>query len=389
MIPKPRRCNTESRPYDVIINGAELTQGYTGVSVYLKNLVESLKAGNSNLTWAVALPASHQHLHFDIPSENVIWIPGRNAKGYLINEALWQFRTAVYIRKYFPQSVFHAAFHFWSPVLPYKTLITAHDCIEFREPSVRQPGRVRRIHRSLCWQSVRRAMRVLAVSQWTRDDLVKFVGADANRVSVIYNWINVSHFYRRSESEIEKVRRRYRLPDKYVAYVGGFRSYKNVDLLLGSWARLPKATKVGLALAGQIPNDANKGFYCDVLNVMKRDARLEGRVSLPGPIANEDLPAFYSGAELFVSPSRFEGFGYPPVEASACETPILVADSSAYQELFPSRVRCDVGDVAQFDFRLREALTNPAACRCSLDNRFTPSFGLAAYTELIRAFVPR
>lgn len=369
---------------DLILNGAELAQGHTGVSVYLRNLIGALNAPDCTLAWALALPEPLRALGGDLPAERLLIVPGRNLRGHLANEIAWQLRTARHVRTYYPEAVFHTAFHFWSPVRPRRMLATAHDCIEFREPSVRQPGRVRRIHRWLCWRTVRQAMRVLAVSNWTQEDLVKQVGVNAERIRVIYNWVDTSRFYRRSEIEIKKVRERYKLPAKYVAYIGGFRSYKNVELLLRAWANLPKDMRPTLALGGKLPDDHHGGFYCDVRSVIQQLPGLADGVSLPGAIADEDLPAFYSGAALFISPSRYEGFGYPPIEASACGAPALVADSSAYRELFPEHVRFSPDDVPALVTRILNALATPDEHRCGLDDRFTWRAGLAAYTTTVK-----
>ena len=370
---------------DLVLFGAELSQGHTGVAVYLRSLMRALQRTPETLRWAVAIPETRKEFARDLPPQNRVIVPGADARGFLWNEIVWQTRIARWVKRHAPQAVFHTPFHFWSPVVPKRLMMTAHDCIEMHVPEVRQTGRVRRLHRYLCWRLMRRAPQVVTVSNWTRQDLIDVVRVPAERIAVLYNWPSPG-FAPRTPAEIASIRDAYRLPDRYVAYLGGFRSYKNVELLIEAWRIARGRGAPALVLGGALPPQGG-GFYTDVREAVEKLGPIGKDIVLPGPIKDADLPLFYAGASLFVSPSRYEGFGYPPIEASACGTPVLVADRTAYREIFPERLRFNADDAAQLAERMVAALANPSAHVFHLDERFSEATGKREYEHLVRAML--
>lgn len=380
-----RTCplTVRSDQLNLVIYGGELSQGYTGVAVYVRFLLQALARGPQTLRWAVAVPESRKHLVDFLPPHQRVIVPGQDTRGYLLNEIAWQTRIARWVKVHAPQAVFHTPFHFWSPVAPKRMMMTAHDCIEMRVPEVQQPGRFRRLHRRLCWSMIRHAAQVVAVSEWTRQELVKWVKVPADRIAVVYNWTRSDFSAHPSECEIAAMREAYGLPPRYIAYLGGFRAYKNVEVLIEGWLRARQLNCPPLVLAGQLPPENGGRFYTDVRGAVER-ARAKGQeIVLPGAIEDRDLPLFYAGASLFVSPSRYEGFGYPAVEASACGTPVLVADRSAYKEIFPERFRFPADNPRILAERMHAALRHPQAYIHPVDSRFTEDRGKHDYEALV------
>jgi glycosyltransferase involved in cell wall biosynthesis len=125
------------------------------------------------------------------------------------------------------------------------------------------------------------------------------------------------------------VRRRLRLPAKYILFVGTLEPRKNLVRLLKAYRRLVTAGACDehLVLGGQM--GWNSGPLEEALN----DPVLADRVHVTGYVDDADLPALYSGARLFVYPSLEEGFGLPPLEAMACGTPVLSSNVSSTAEI--------------------------------------------------------
>jgi hypothetical protein len=108
------------------------------------------------------------HLGSFVAPERLVHVDGKEVRGYLAPHFYWNYRMAYYVRKHHPRAVFHSIYHFWAPLPPRKLLVTIHDCIEEIEPSVRLRSKTHIFHRWLCHRTARRALRVIAISNWTK-----------------------------------------------------------------------------------------------------------------------------------------------------------------------------------------------------------------------------
>lgn len=369
---------------ELIINGWALRHPLGGIALYVRLLVEALARHDQEISWRVAIPQPHAHLVSFVPPERVLHVDGSSRiDGYIKAELYWNHRIAATVREAHREAVFHSPFHYWSARLPRRLVITTHDCIERRNRVHHTPGRA--LYRKLCWSAARRATRVIAVSDWTRQDVCELEGVPANKTVTLYNWVRPSFFRSISTQEIADMRTRYRLPEHYVAYLGGYRSYKNVGMLVSAWGLAKARGPVPpLVLAGEAPVKGSD--ECQVHEALRNCNAGPGDVFMPGVIDDEDLPAFYSGAALFVSPSKYEGFGYPAVEAAARGVPLLVADASAFRELVSDpRLRFAWDDPEALSRKIAAALAAPEEYRLPLAERFTEAYGISEYIRLVRA----
>jgi len=134
---------------------------------------------------------------------------------------------------------------------------------------------------------------------------------------------------------LARVRNRYGLPERFILYVGTIEPRKNLTTLLEAYAALTSRvsnlqypiSNIHLVIAGR------KGWLYEGFFRRLRELGLEREVVFPGFVPDEDLPALYSAAELFVFPSLYEGFGLPPLEAMACGTPVITSNSSSLPEV--------------------------------------------------------
>ena len=128
------------------------------------------------------------------------------------------------------------------------------------------------------------------------------------------------HFQAATPQAVLTLRQAYRLPERYVLYVGANKAHKNLVRLLEAWAKSdkPKSGDWGLVLAGP---------GCD------RVARRQQNVVCLGHVPEEQLPALYTGAAVYVQPSVWEGFGLSVLEAMACGVPVVCSDTPALIEV--------------------------------------------------------
>lgn len=210
-----------------------------------------------------------------------------------------------------------------------KTVVTIHDLAFKFFPQFFPKKDLRRLN----WftdYAVKNADRIIAVSQSTKDDILKlYPRIDADKIRVIYHGYNKNIFNENiSKDEIEKVKADYKIPfDKYLVYVGAIQPRKNIGTLIKAFDELRKnhAYKdLGLVIAGET------GWLYD--NIVGRIDKTENVMAI-GKFETKELPGLLSGAEVFVLPSFYEGFGLPAIEAMACGVPVAAAKNSSLAEL--------------------------------------------------------
>lgn len=177
--------------------------------------------------------------------------------------------------------------------------------------------------------------RIIAVSRTTKESLVSRLHVEPERISVIYNAIdNRFNSMPLSMEEKDLVRRKYKLPqDPYLLCLSTLEPRKNLTLLIQVYDKMCREGNVRekLVLAGR------RGWKIDNLLENVGESTLNN-ICFTGFIDDDDLPAVYKMARLFVFPSLYEGFGIPPLEAIACGTPALVSDIPVFQEIFEDAV---------------------------------------------------
>ena len=182
--------------------------------------------------------------------------------------------------------------------------------------------------------SVKRACRVIAISDHTRHDVNRLYGVPLDRIDVAYPGVDV-RFQPMPHDAVEAFRRKHNLPDRFFLYLGTLEPRKNLSRLIDAFAWLtaahPKA-RLQLILVG------GKGWMYEELFAKVRSLGLEERVRFAGFAPDEDLPLWYSAATALVYPSTYEGFGMPPLEAMACGTPVVASNAASLPEV--------VGDAA-------------------------------------------
>ncbi len=173
--------------------------------------------------------------------------------------------------------------------------------------------------------SVRKACRIIAISENTKRDLVKLMKVDEGKVKVVYCGCDET-LRPLPPQEAEEFRRRKGLPERFILFLGTLEPRKNLVRLLEAYRKLRKEG-VKLVLAGGL------GWgYKPVLEAIERFG-LEGDVLLPGFIPQEEKVYWYNAAEVFVYPSLYEGFGLPPLEAMACGTPVVASNAASLPEV--------------------------------------------------------
>jgi glycosyltransferase involved in cell wall biosynthesis len=181
--------------------------------------------------------------------------------------------------------------------------------------------------------AARKARRIITLSEYSKRDMVRHLGCPESKIAVIYPAIDCAVFHDGQKSAtVAAATHRLGIQKPYIFYTGNHEPRKNLALLVDAYRKLAKRKQYQLVLGGHI-DSRRQAFYDSI-----HDLVASGDVILCGEIAESDLPLLYAGAELFVFPSTYEGFGLPPLESMAAGVPVVCSSSTSLPEV--------VGDAA-------------------------------------------
>ncbi|HEY2537104.1 MAG TPA: glycosyltransferase family 1 protein [Solirubrobacteraceae bacterium] len=207
----------------------------------------------------------------------------------------------------------------------FRRVVTVHDLIYARFPETHAGVRDMGMKVLVPW-GVRRADRVIAISQSTHDDLIELLGLSAQRIDVVPNGLGVV----RGESSLSEAetRTRFELGSRRVLLsLSAKRPHKNLLALIGALARIPQERRPLLVLPGYATE------YEARLRERARELAIGGDVHFLGWLSGEELEGLWQVAEAFVYPSLYEGFGLPVLEAMARGVPVACSNSSSLPEV--------------------------------------------------------
>jgi glycosyltransferase involved in cell wall biosynthesis len=235
-----------------------------------------------------------------------------------------------------PPDVLFVPAHVLPIIHPRRSVVTVHDLGYRYFPEAHRPKDRWYLNVSTRFNALT-AAHVLADSQATKDDLVRFYGADRSRITVVHLGRDESLLPVRDPQRLADVQAGLGLlvdgaALPYILCLGTLQPRKNLERLIGAFGRvLPDLDGqwpgLRLVLAGQ------QGWLSAGILRRAGDLGLQNRVLFPGFVADADLPALLSGAAVFAFPSLYEGFGFPVLEAQACGAPVLTSTTSSLPEV--------------------------------------------------------
>jgi glycosyltransferase involved in cell wall biosynthesis len=254
-----------------------------------------------------------------------------------------------------PVDVFHGVTGFELPGRgPWALVTTVHDLVPLRCPDL-VPSRHRWAVRGLLGGALRRAQRIIAVSETTRDEILARYRLPPARVVVVPEAAS-PHCVPLPPPALAAMRARYGLDRPYVLFVGFLEPKKNLNVLLDAVARLHRAGTWGqteLVVVGA------SGWGPDPARLVLA-LGLDGAVRFVGPAPDADLPGLYGGALAFAFPSRWEGFGLPALEAMASGTPVVASNRGALPEVTAGAALLVEPEAAPLAAAIGRLLTDPA-----------------------------
>ncbi len=232
--------------------------------------------------------------------------------------------------------------HFNVPLLYRKKIIvTIHDLILLHFPTLRGTTlsplwyKIKFLaYKLTIGSALRRARKIIAVSQSTKKDILKNYSISPEKIDVTHEAVDPLCYF--SLESTDKVLERYGIIGPYLLYVGNAYPHKNLEKLIEVFARLRKnKSEMNLVLVGK------EDFFYRRLKELVEKNEIKG-VIFPGFISDEDLSSVYRRCEAYVFPSLYEGFGLPPLEAMLLGVPVLSSDHFCMKEVLgESALFCD------------------------------------------------
>lgn len=223
-------------------------------------------------------------------------------------------------------AIFHATEHLLLPLRGVPTVLTIHDLIFKLFPEHHKKLNYYFLNAAVPL-FVRRADAIIAVSQATKNDLMRHYGTPDNKITVVHE-AAAPHFRVVPSSEVSRVRAKYDLPERFLLTVGTIEPRKNLTRLVEALARLRKADRqLYMVVVG------SKGWMFDEFFAKIEELGLQGAVRMLGFVPDEDLPAVFRAATVYVMASIYEGAGLPLLEAMACGVPVVSSRESSLPEL--------------------------------------------------------
>jgi len=232
-------------------------------------------------------------------------------------------------------------------------IVTIHDLIFIRHPGFYKfPDQL--IYRWKFSASCQAAASVIAVSQQTQEDLIHYFQVPAEKIQVVYQGCDPVFHEKLRTDRIHEAKKKYNLPDEYILCVGTIEERKNQMAILEAMQR--KNLDIPLVLVGKEKEYALKVRGYAVSNRMKN-------VYFLHEVSQEDLPGIYQGAQVFLYPSFFEGFGIPIVEALTSGIPVITSKGGCFSEAGgPGSVYIDPYKPDELAEALDHLLKSPSKC---------------------------
>lgn len=202
--------------------------------------------------------------------------------------------------------------------------------------------------------AVKHADRLIAVSRWTKTQLVNRLGADPEKITVIHEGVGqrilASKIYHLTSDYARQIRHKYNLPKNYILFVGTIQPRKNLVRLIEAFSKIyDLKSNISLVIAGKLG-----WMYEEILAAAKSKP-----VKFIGRVAEADLAAVYKMAQLFVWPSLMEGFGLPVLEAMTLGVPVICSNRGALPEVAgKAALMVDPEDTAGIAGAIQLVLTN-------------------------------
>jgi glycosyltransferase involved in cell wall biosynthesis len=322
------------------LNGLLLDSTHSGTATYTRNLLAHLPVVAPDLSFRLFVrqaEAPRARMPVERLTSPFARLNHGTGAGARLDKLAWETVSLPLAASLRRESLIHSLY-FAAPVLkPVPVVVTVHDLIPLiQEQYHRGPAPI--LYSRLMAYAVRSAVAIITVSEHSRRDIVRLLHVPTDRVHVTPEAAGDGFSPEATNGEAMSLRERYRLPARYLLYLGGCERRKNLETLIRAWSRVERRMadrEVSLVVVARFPRPDL--LFPDIPGLARELGTK--RVCFLPYVDETDKPALYRQAVGFCFPSRYEGFGLPPLEAMASGTPTLVSNASSLPEVVGQAAR--------------------------------------------------
>lgn len=248
---------------------------------------------------------------------------------YSIYRRIWRCMPIKYNSLFKNDADIYQFFNFVVPTnISGKVITTIHDLTYILYPETMDKKNRERLKKDMI-NTINRADYILTISENSKRDIIKYLNISDDKISVVYPGVDDVYKIILDDQYIENVKKKYNINGRYLLYLGTLEPRKNIETIIKSYNHFIKSfdEDIKLVLAGK------KGWlYNSIFNLVS-EYGLENDVIFTDYVHDNDKSALYQGAEVFLFPSLYEGFGIPVAEAMASRTPVITSNSSSLPEV--------------------------------------------------------
>lgn len=306
---------------NIIIDGRFVTKNMAGSGYYSYNLIRSLLSKGLNENFYIFILKNSIDLFYPLINKKTKFLTSSIFFSNHPWEEIWENFYLPIKLKTIKYDIFHIP-HYNVPLLwQDKFIITIHDLIPFIYPET-YPLKFRMYVQFRIKKAIKKASKIIAISETTKNDLIQILKVHEDKIAVIYPGCNILNIKNETPKQYEK----YDIKCRYILSVGTIEPRKNHIRLIKAFELLKKEYKeeIKLVIVGQ------KGWLYQ--NIMKEIETNKDIIYL-GYLTKEELLIFYQKASVFIYPSLYEGFGLPLLEAMKCGVPIISSHLDVIKEV--------------------------------------------------------
>lgn len=309
-------------------DGKRAVQNFTGLGNYSRYIIEILSRFYPQNEYVLYTPKkrNNEKLKQILSEHNQISISYPTSSVWKKLPAIWRIWGMTQQMQKENTKLFHGL----SNELPLnikkskiKKVVTIHDLIFIRFPQY-----YKFIDRKIYTYKFRKACQnadcIIAISECTKKDIIHYFNIPEEKIKILYQGCDTSFTVPVSDERKKEIRKKYNLPSQYILNVGSIEERKNALLAVQALVSLPQ--NIHLVIVGR------RTPYTSKIELFIKENNLTERVHIFSNVPFADLPGIYQQAELFVYPSRFEGFGIPIIEALHSGIPVIGATGSCLEE---------------------------------------------------------
>jgi glycosyltransferase involved in cell wall biosynthesis len=308
---------------------------FTGIGRYVYELTNRLTDLNDDYEY---------YLFFNKPEFDKYDPPSKKFKKILADAPIYSLREQLHFNKILKKQnldLMHFT-HFNAPILYNRpSIVTIHDLTLSFYPGKKKRSLFHRLAYAITLRSaVKKAKKVITISENSKKDLMELVGTPEDKIEVIYQGVSDKFKKINDRERIKNTLKKFGLDNSpFFLYTGVWRSHKNLPNMLKAFKEVLKFTKDDIKLVITGKEDPH---YPEVRDLPAK-LGIEDNVIFPGLVDEDELVDLYNAASIYIFPSLYEGFGLPPLEAMACETPVAASEASSIPEV------CGKGNAAYFN----------------------------------------